>query len=68
MKMIINDIGRYVTEDGSIVVIESTDNHRRAYGKDSTGMETSWYIKTGYVRSGLATGNTILIKLKSVIK
>ena len=62
--MIITGPGRYVTEDGSIVQVTSWDGYRRAYGIDSRGMEISWYIDNGHVRSGLANGNRVTVKLK----
>lgn len=60
----INSIGKYVTTSGKVVTVESTDGYRRAYGKDSTGRDISWYIENGSVRSGTCNGNDILIKLE----
>lgn len=62
--MIISTVGKYVTTSGKIVVVESTDGYRRAYGKDSRGMDISWYIENGHVRSGTCNGNDILLKLE----
>lgn len=62
--MIINSIGKYVTKVGKIVVVESTDGTRRAYGKDSRGQDISWYTETGFVRSGTCNGHDIMIKLE----
>ena len=62
--MKIDSIGKYVTVSGRIVVVESTDGYRRAYGKDSRGHDISWYTKDGQVRSGWCNGNQILIKLE----
>ena len=62
--MKIDSTGKYVTVSGHIVVVESTDGYRRAYGKDSRGHDISWYIEDGQVRSGWCNGNQILIKLE----
>lgn len=62
--MLIKDIGKYVTTEGRIVTVESTDGYRRAYGKDSNGRDISWYVDNGQVRSGSCNGNRILIKLE----
>ena len=64
--MLIESVGKYVTTEGKIVTVESTDGYRRAYGKDSTGKDISWYTEDGSVRSGTCNGNDILIKLKIV--
>lgn len=62
--MIINTTGRYVTTEGKIVLVESTDGYRRAYGIDSNGQAISWYTEDGHVRSGTCNGNRILLKLE----
>lgn len=62
--MKIDSIGKYVTVSGHIVVVESTDGYRRAYGKDSRGHDISWYTEDGHVRSGRCNGNQILTKLE----
>ena len=62
--MIIKDVGKYITQSGKVIVVESTDGYRRAYGKDSQGRDISWYIKDGHVRSGTHNGNNILVKLE----
>jgi hypothetical protein len=61
--MIITDTGKYVTTSGKVVIVETTDGYRRAYGKDSNGVDISWYTEDGHVRSGRCNGNDILLKL-----
>ena len=62
--MIIPGVGKYVTESGKVVIVNSHDGYRRAYGKDSQGRDISWYVETGYVRSGSCNGNDIKVKLE----
>jgi len=62
--MKITEVGKYVTTVGKVVTVETTDGYRRAYGKDPSGYDISWYTKTGFVRSGRCNGNDILIKLE----
>jgi len=62
--MIITSTGKYVTTSGKTVLVETTDGYRRAYGKDSSGIDISWYTENGHVRSGRCNGNDILIKLE----
>lgn len=61
--MIINSVGKYITIAGKVVVVDSIEGYRRAYGKDSKGEDISWYTETGFVRSGTYNGNNIMIKL-----
>lgn len=63
--MIITGLGKYVTKAGKVVEVTEWDGYRRAYGKDSSGHDISWYTETGYVRSGTCNGNDIYVKLEA---